>query len=142
MPLDWAATQNELGFALQRLAERESGTAHLEQAVAAYRSALEEYTRARAPFQWAGTQHNLGSALEKLAMREKSAPRMKGSTCLHAGCCRNVSAKHEKLLAEQGQEPHHKDGSGADEPAAVTHPTRFPRRLHRGLQKIRIMYQN
>jgi len=48
-PLQWAATQNDLGNALQRLGERESGTAQLEEAVAAYRAALEEMTRERVP---------------------------------------------------------------------------------------------
>ena len=42
MPLDWAMTQMNLGDALAWLAERESGTAHLEEAVAAYRAALED----------------------------------------------------------------------------------------------------
>jgi hypothetical protein len=36
VPLEWAATQTNLGAALLRLGERESGTARLEQAVAAY----------------------------------------------------------------------------------------------------------
>ena len=49
MPLDWAMTQKNLGNALQALGERESGTARLEEAVAAYRAALEEHTRARVP---------------------------------------------------------------------------------------------
>jgi tetratricopeptide (TPR) repeat protein len=68
VPLDWAMTQNNLGNALSslgeresgtarleeavaayRLGERESGTARLEEAVAAYRAALEELTRERAP---------------------------------------------------------------------------------------------
>ena len=44
------------------LGERESGTARLEEAVAAYRAALEEVTRARMPLAWAMTQMNLGSA--------------------------------------------------------------------------------
>ena len=35
-------TQNNLGNALWTLGERESGTARLEEAVAAYRAALEE----------------------------------------------------------------------------------------------------
>jgi len=39
VPLDWAAAQNNLGNALQTLGERESGTARLEEAVAAYRAA-------------------------------------------------------------------------------------------------------
>ena len=42
MPLDWATTQNNLGNALRTLGEREAGTARLEEAVAAYRAALEE----------------------------------------------------------------------------------------------------
>ena len=40
VPLDWALTQMNLGIALQTLGERESGTARLEEAVAAYRLAL------------------------------------------------------------------------------------------------------
>ena len=41
MPLDWAGTQNNLGNALSSLGKRESGRARLEEAVAAYRAALE-----------------------------------------------------------------------------------------------------
>ena len=43
--------------------ERESGTARLEEAVAAYRAALLERTRERVPLDWAMTQNNLGNAL-------------------------------------------------------------------------------
>ena len=56
-------TQNNLGTALWRLGERESGTARLEEAVAAYREALKESTRERVPLDWAMTQNNLGIAL-------------------------------------------------------------------------------
>ena len=52
VPLSWAMTQNNLGIALQTLGEREAGTAQLIEAVAAYRSALLEYTRERVP--WTG----------------------------------------------------------------------------------------
>src|SRR6516165_5458809 len=45
VPLDWAMTQTNLGLALWRFGERESGTAKLEEAVVAYREALKEYTR-------------------------------------------------------------------------------------------------
>jgi len=62
VPLDWAATQNNLGTALFRLGERESGTARLEEAVAAYRAALEEQTRDRVPLAWATTRNNLSAA--------------------------------------------------------------------------------
>jgi tetratricopeptide (TPR) repeat protein len=47
-PLEWARTQTNLGNALARLGERESRTARLEDAITAYREALQEYTRARA----------------------------------------------------------------------------------------------
>ena len=56
-------TQNNLGNALGSLGERESGTARLEEAVAAFRAALTEWTRERVPLDWARTQNNLGSAL-------------------------------------------------------------------------------
>src|SRR5271166_1646390 len=59
-----------LGLALSTLGQRESGTARLEQAVVAYRAALEERTRDRVPRDWAQTQHNLGLALFALSDRE------------------------------------------------------------------------
>ena len=40
-----AAAQNNLGYALQRLGEREAGTARLEEAANAYRGALEAGAR-------------------------------------------------------------------------------------------------
>ena len=76
MPLDWAMTQNNLGNALRALGERESGTARLEEAVAAYRAALEERTRERVPLDWAMTQNNLGTALSTLGERESGTARL------------------------------------------------------------------
>jgi hypothetical protein len=70
VPLDWARTQNNLGNALARLGERESGTARLEEAVTAFRAALAERTRERVPLDWAMTQSNLGNALQTLGARE------------------------------------------------------------------------
>ena len=69
-------TQNNLGDALARLGERESGTARLEEAVAAYRAALEEWTRERVPLDWAMTQNNLGNALARLGERESGTARL------------------------------------------------------------------
>jgi hypothetical protein len=40
VPPDWARTQMNLGNALARLGERESGTARLEEAVAAFNACL------------------------------------------------------------------------------------------------------
>lgn len=64
-------TQNNLGAARSSLGERESGTARLQEAVAAYRAALEERTRDRVPLQWALTQNNLGNALRTLGEGER-----------------------------------------------------------------------
>jgi tetratricopeptide (TPR) repeat protein len=77
VPLDWAAAQNNLGYALRVLGARESGTARLEEAAVVYRAALEEYTRERAPLGWAATQNNLGIALVTLGERESGTARLK-----------------------------------------------------------------
>ena len=69
--------QNDLGNALQTLGERESGTARLDQAVQAYRAALEEYTRGRVPLDWAMTQNNLGNVLATLGGRESGTAWLK-----------------------------------------------------------------
>ena len=74
VPLQWAKTQNNLGAALFRLAERESSTTRLEEAIEAFRVALQERTRERVPLQWAGTQKNLRMALEMLAKRRQTGP--------------------------------------------------------------------
>ena len=59
-----------------RSGERESGTARLEEAVAAYRAALEEWTRERVPLDWAMTQNNLGTALRRSGERESGTARL------------------------------------------------------------------
>ncbi len=76
VPMDWAATQNNLGVALRTLGARGDDGA-LVQAVAAYEAALEEYTRELAPLEWAMTQTNLGSALLTLGERgdDEALPR-------------------------------------------------------------------
>jgi len=76
VPLQWAATQVILGNALWMLGVRESGTARLEEAVVAYRAALEEQTRDRGPVQWAATQVILGNALATLGVRESGTARL------------------------------------------------------------------
>ena len=73
VPLDWATTQHNLGVALERLGERESGTETLQKAVAADGEALKELTRERVPLDWATTQNNLGEALERLGERERES---------------------------------------------------------------------
>ena len=58
-----------LGLALATLGERESSTARLDEAVEAYRAALQKRTRERVPLDWALTQNNLGGALAALGRR-------------------------------------------------------------------------
>jgi hypothetical protein len=60
VPLDWAATQNNLGATLGALGQRETGTETLERAVDAYQNALMVWTRDRVPMDWALTQGNFG----------------------------------------------------------------------------------
>src|SRR6516162_3953120 len=70
--LDRARMQTNLGNALAMLGERESGPTKLEGALAAFREALKEQTRERAPLDWAKTQASLGNALYTLGVRENS----------------------------------------------------------------------
>lgn len=65
-----------LGNALLALGEREEGAARLEEAIAAYRAALEVQTREHMPLDWARTQNNLGVALETLGEREEGTGRL------------------------------------------------------------------
>ncbi|MBP7243185.1 tetratricopeptide repeat protein [Amaricoccus sp.] len=71
------AALNDLGAALQTLGGRESGTGRLEEAVAAFRAALEEQARERVPLDWATSQLNLGNALQTLGARENGTARLK-----------------------------------------------------------------
>jgi len=45
----------------------------LEEAVAAYQAALEEWTRERVPLDWAGIQNNLGNALSSPLTKSSGA---------------------------------------------------------------------
>ena len=58
------------------LGAREGGTARLDEAVAAYRAALGEWTRERVPLDWAMTQNNLGLALQEFGDRESGTARL------------------------------------------------------------------
>jgi hypothetical protein len=71
VPLDWAQTQNNLGLALWSLGERESGTARLEEAVAAYRDALSIFESAAAVYFAQVTHRNLARAEALLIQRRK-----------------------------------------------------------------------
>ena len=73
-----------LAIALVMLGERESGTERLEEAVAAYRAALEEMTRERVPLDWASAQGSLGTALAAGRARERDGAARGGGGSLSA----------------------------------------------------------
>ncbi len=64
---------------LLALAARERGTERLEQAVAAYRAALQARPKERAPLAWASAEHNLGIALRYQGERETGTARLEDS---------------------------------------------------------------
>ena len=87
-PVDWAMAQNNLGNALAGQAGRTEGAAGaalLDEAVAAYRAALEVYTRAAHPVDWVMTQENLGLAFEAMGDRADEPSRYaEALACLDA----------------------------------------------------------
>jgi tetratricopeptide (TPR) repeat protein len=97
-PRDWARAQNNLGFALFRVGARESGTARLEQAVAAYHEALQEFTRERVPLLWAMTQKNLGLALIELGGRESGRARLEEAVAVLQEALQEVTRARDALL--------------------------------------------
>jgi hypothetical protein len=102
--LDFAASDeergtahNNLGNALWTLGERESGTARLEEAVAAYRAALEERTRERVPLYWATTQNNLGNALSTLGERESGTARLEEAVAAYRAALEETTRERVPL---------------------------------------------
>ncbi len=89
-PTLWATHQNNLGIALADQANRTNGarsTDLLEEAVTAYRAALQIRTKHRFPNDWSQTQQNLSVALAHQANRTTG---VKGTTLLKqaAKACR------------------------------------------------------
>ena len=74
--VDRAGVQTALGTANAALGKRKSNPDRFKQAIAAYKAALKEYTRERAPLDWARTQNDLGNALLTLGERESGPERL------------------------------------------------------------------
>jgi tetratricopeptide (TPR) repeat protein len=92
-PVDWTRIQHNLGLQLYTLGARESGTAMLEESVAAYREVLTELSPERTPLDWASAENNLGNSL--LAIGEKQT----GGTKLDEA----IAAYREALKARPRQ---------------------------------------
>ncbi|WP_425088296.1 hypothetical protein [Stappia sp.] len=67
---------NDFGSAVATLGARQNETVRLEEAISAYRLALEARTRDRVPLDWAMTQMNLGNTLATLGQRESGTARL------------------------------------------------------------------
>ena len=109
-PPKWAAAQNDLGNALEALAQLEQGTKSIDsvrEAISAYRLALEERTRERAPLDWARTQAELGRAFELFAIREPGEAKLEDAAAayrealgvINAGNSPKEAADIERRLA-------------------------------------------
>ena len=70
VPLDWAGTQNNLGNALASLADRQSSAAHMEEALACMRGAVEIY-------QQGGENHWLPIAKSRISEMEAKLIKLK-----------------------------------------------------------------
>jgi len=106
-PLQWALTENRLGNALARLGEqtdtREKGMPRLQAAVDAYREALKEYTRERAPRDWAGTQVNLGNVLEIFGRRERDRGKLEEAAKAYGEALKELPRESEPLTWAMAQ---------------------------------------
>ena len=112
MPLDWAETQNNLGDALEALGEQETGTRYLEEAISAYRAALEEYTRERVPLDWAETQISLGNALKVLGERETGTAQLEEAVAAFDACLTVTETAWPKERVEEVRS--HRDETRAE----------------------------
>jgi tetratricopeptide (TPR) repeat protein len=72
-----------LALAASVLGEQTGESAWLEEAVAAYRAALEVHTRERVPLDWAMIHDNLGNALSRLGEREAGTDRLQEAVAAH-----------------------------------------------------------
>ncbi len=87
-PREWAAAHNRLGQILYRmdLNEADAEMTHLKQALAAFRCAMEVYTRVDAPERWADVMNNYAQAAQVLGGNLQSPKILQNSV----QACRNA----------------------------------------------------
>jgi hypothetical protein len=83
--------------ALARLRERAGGTAWLEQAVDAFRGALQEMTREHVPLDWAMMQNDLGTALQTLGARESGTTRLEQAAAAYRDTLQEMTGERVPL---------------------------------------------
>jgi hypothetical protein len=101
--------------------QRESGTARLDEAVTAFRAALQEWTRERVPLDWAMTQNNLGASLQTLGKRESGnrADRRSRHRLSRGAAGKDPRARAARLGRNTEQPRQRADGTGG---ARERHP--------------------
>ena len=67
MPIQYAATQNNLGVSYRSLSEIEDVVENCKNAIQSYENALEVYNKDQFPIQYATTQYNIAGAYSTLA---------------------------------------------------------------------------
>ncbi len=71
--------------------------------MAAFRAALEEYTRARVPLAWAQTQNNLGDALRVLGEREADSARLEAAVAAFQAALEEITCARAQPMWEKIQ---------------------------------------
>jgi tetratricopeptide (TPR) repeat protein len=86
-------------YALSRalIGEQAGSNNDLQQAVAAFRDALKEYTRERVPLDWATTQNNLGNALRSLGERESGTARLEEAVAAYRDALKEYTRERVPL---------------------------------------------
>lgn len=84
-------------LALATIGEQGGEREPLERAVIAFREALAEYTRERAPLRWAQIQHSLGNALSSLGEREAGTARLEEAVRAYRAALAERSREHVPL---------------------------------------------
>jgi tetratricopeptide (TPR) repeat protein len=72
-PVHWVTQEQEFMRGIQRIQERNSGLNHLEDAVNAFQSSLDEFPRENFPAAWALIQHDCAIALTRLGEQQEES---------------------------------------------------------------------
>jgi tetratricopeptide (TPR) repeat protein len=75
----------------------------MQEAAAAFRAALEVYTRARVPLQWAQMQNNLGTVLARLGAREGEVDQLKESVAAYRAALQELTRERMPLAWAETQ---------------------------------------
>jgi tetratricopeptide (TPR) repeat protein len=96
-PDGWAATQVALGIALTALGERERDTSRLQEAVRAFRLALEVWSRSASPVEWAQTQSNLGDALQRIGERSMETAHLEEAVAAYRAALEIITRERDRV---------------------------------------------